>query len=215
MTANDAEVSQGAGAGENPPEMVAAEAQVSGFDEEARTLEVVITTGAPDRQGDILESAGLDFSAYLRNPVVLWAHDMQRPPVGRILRIAQHGDAVEAVVEFADTPFAREVYRLYCGDYLSAWSLGFIPRRWRRLPASEGGGYHIYEAEVVEVSAVAVPANAQALTKALEHLHETATDAATDAQELPQALVERGTRTLERLISRACRRAARSVCSNY
>ena len=214
MTTNATEITEEAGVAENPPETVAAEAQVNCYDEEARTLEVVITTGAPDRQGDILESAGLDFTAYLRNPVVLWAHDMQRPPVGRIIRIVPRADAVEAVVEFADTPFAREVYRLYCGGYLSAWSLGFIPRRWRRLPASEGGGYHIYEAEVVEVSAVAVPANAQALTKALERLQESATETAADAQALPQALVERGMRTLERLISRACRRAARSGCSN-
>lgn len=141
-----------------------------------RTLEVVITTTRRDRQGDIVESRGLDFGEFLKTPVVLWAHDMDRPPVGKVLSVNVKPDRVEAVVQFADTPFGLEVFKLYAEGYLSAWSIGFIPKRWQRIEpddttAAEQGqplGFHVLEAEVVELSAVPVPANPDALSKALE-----------------------------------------------
>lgn len=137
-------------------------------DDRARVLQIVVSTARMDRQGDRIETGGLDFSNYLKNPVVLWAHDLQRPPVGKVLEVSRTADEVRAVVQFADTPFAREVYSLYAGGFLNAWSVGFLPQRWRRLREEEGGGYHIQQAEVVEISAVPVPANPEALTKALE-----------------------------------------------
>lgn len=154
--------------GNQPPRVAPVTSASCRPDETTRTLAIVVSTSRQDRQGDIIETAGLDFANFERNPVVLWAHDLQRPPVGRVLQVRKTGNGVEALVEFADTPFAREVFSLYAGGYLSAWSIGFIPRRWERLPATQGGGYHILEAEVVEISAVPVPANPEALTKALE-----------------------------------------------
>lgn len=137
-------------------------------DTPSRTLEVVISTSTRDRQGDVIESAGLDFTNFLRNPVVLWAHDQERPPVARVLGVQRTGDEVRARVEFADTPFAKEVFSLYSAGFLRAWSIGFLPVRWRQLPVSQGGGRYVESAEVVELSAVPVPANPEALTKALE-----------------------------------------------
>jgi hypothetical protein len=141
-----------------------------------RTLEVVITTTRRDRQGDIVESRGLDFGNFLKNPVVIWAHDMDRPPVAKVLSVNVRPDRVEAVVQFADTPFGLEVFKLYAEGYLNAWSIGFIPKRWQRIEpddttaAMQGEplGFHVLEAEVVELSAVPVPANPDALSKALE-----------------------------------------------
>lgn len=133
-----------------------------------RTVEIVAATSARDRQGDVVEPAGLDFSNYLKNPVVLWAHDLERPPVGKITGVRVTSEAVAATVRFADTEFAAEVFSLYAGGYLSAWSIGFIPRRWERIdPTGREAGYRVLEAEVVEVSAVPVPANPEALTRRL------------------------------------------------
>ena len=133
-------------------------------------LTAVLTVRDIDRQGDLVEPEGLDFSNYFRNPVVLWAHDQSLPPVGRVLGLDRSADWVKGDVEFADTPFARELHGLYGAGFLRGWSLGFVARRWEPMPgaALDGeGGMRVWEAEVVEVSAVPVPANPAALTAAL------------------------------------------------
>lgn len=144
-----------------------ARAPVKSVDLETRRMEIVVCTAECDRQGDIVEPEGLDFENFKKNPVVLWAHDQSKPPVGRVVEVTLHADQVCAVIEFAGTEFALEIFNLYAQGYLNAWSIGFIPKRFKKLPKSDGGGVHVYEAEVVEISAVPVPANAQALTKAL------------------------------------------------
>jgi len=145
------------------------------IDLESRTLDVVMTTATPDREGDIIEPRGLDFTAYLKNPVVLWAHDMSMPPVGKVLSVKVRPDHVGAKVQFADTPYALDIFRLYSGGFLNAWSIGFLPKRFEQRQSNDTNpadykpmGFHILEAEVVELSAVPVPANPEALSKALE-----------------------------------------------
>ncbi len=157
---------------QSPPTKLPARSPVSSVDREKRRMEIVICTPQLDRQGDIVEPEGLDFTNYLNNPVLLWAHDVNRPPVGKIVEINNGGSEITAIVEFAETDFASEVFELYAGGYLNAWSIGFIPQRWKRMSKNEGGGFHVYQAEIVEVSAVPVPANAKALTKALEGISD-------------------------------------------
>lgn len=139
-------------------------------DRDTRTLRIIVSTPARDRQGDIVEPDGLDFSAYLDNPVVLWAHDLSRPPIGRILDIDVGTTAVTATVQFAETPFAREVFDLYAEGFLHAWSVGFLPREWERLDEEDRRGFRILAAEVVEVSAVPVPANPETLTRTVTQI---------------------------------------------
>ena len=139
-------------------------------DAETRTLQVTITTRARDREGDVVEPRGLDFDAFLQNPVVLWAHDLTRAPIGRVRAVEVRDDRVDATVQFADTAMGREIHGLYAERYLNAWSIGFLPREWSVLEDTDGAGsqgFHITAAEVVELSAVPVPANPEALTHAL------------------------------------------------
>lgn len=169
-----------------PPLRLPAVGMPESIDAEERTLSVTITTTARDRQGDIVEPAGLDFSAYRKNPVVLWAHDLTRPPVARCESIDVGPTGVTATIRFADTPFAREVFGLYAGGYLHAWSLGFVPIRWERIVHDDGtSGFHVHEAEVVEVSAVPVPANPEALTHALKSVRAQALREALEANQSP------------------------------
>lgn len=137
-------------------------------DEEERILKVTITTRDRDREGDIVEPSGLDFENFLKNPVVLWAHDTTSHPLGRVREITVFEDRVDAIVQFADTEQGHECFILYRDRYLNAWSIGFIPRKWTKLSPTENDprpGLHITEAEVVELSAVPVPANPGALTR--------------------------------------------------
>ena len=72
-------------------------------------------------------------------------------------------------ITFADTPFARETFKLYAEGFLRGWSVGFIPEEWEVLTDDDNkfSGYHITAWELLELSAVPVPANPQALTDAI------------------------------------------------
>ena len=132
-------------------------------------LRVTISTRARDRHGDILEPGGAQIAAYLKNPVVLWAHDYKSLPIGRAASLVREGDTLKAEIQFAPTSFADEVYGLYAKGFLRAWSVGFLPVEWDVIENANGkfAGYHVRSWELIELSAVPVPANPEALTDAL------------------------------------------------
>ena len=66
------------------------------------------------------------------------------------------------------------MFELYRGRYLNGWSFGFLPKVTEPLSGADGRGLRICSAEVVEISAVPVPSNPDALTRALATRHVTA-----------------------------------------
>ena len=143
------------------------------IDKEKRTLQAVMSTSVMDRQGDIVEPLGLDFTNYMKNPVVLWAHDLLQPPIARVSIVSTETGVPVASIQFADTVFAREIFELYSDGFLNAWSVGFIPKQFSRIETEEKYmGVHVRTAEVVELSAVPVPANPEAVTKSVQEKQE-------------------------------------------
>ncbi|MHC4745028.1 MAG: hypothetical protein ACYS8Z_24185, partial [Planctomycetota bacterium] len=67
-------------------------------DAEERTVTAVISTGAIDRDGEVLLPKGVVLEAYLKNPVVLWAHDYWDKPIGKALWIKQGRGKITAKV---------------------------------------------------------------------------------------------------------------------
>jgi len=130
-----------------------------GVHEDERAVEAVISSSAEDRDGDIVEVSGWVLENFLRNPVVLWMHRYEAP-IGRCLDIRQDGDALIARTRFARTPLAEEIWQLYREGVLSAWSVSFIALDWEPLPS---GGRRYRRQELLEYSAVSVPANPEAL----------------------------------------------------
>ncbi len=126
----------------------------------------VASTGAVDRHGDTVAPEGWRLDAYRENPVVLWAHDYRRPAIGRTQSVWRDGGALLARLEFADTAFAREVEGLYRQGFQQGVSVGFRPLRFeeRRDPRTGAFlGIRFLEQELLEISAVPVPANQGAL----------------------------------------------------
>lgn len=128
---------------------------------------VVISTPAVDRQGESVDQNLWDLESYLKNPVVLWAHDYGSLPIGVATNLEkQVVDGQAALVaegKFAPeeaNPFAQQVRRLYDAGILRATSVGFIPSSMRMDGKSESGN------ELLEFSFVPVPANAEALSLA-------------------------------------------------
>ena len=141
-------------------------------DPDRMTVRAVISTHDPDRAGDVIVPAGLrNADEFLRNPVVLWAHQRTMPPIGTCERLTIEPDRVIAETKFsAASPFARDVFALYAEGVLRGWSVGFVPvkahpvRPARDRPAT---GTCYPEWDLLEYSAVPVPENPQALTLAV------------------------------------------------
>lgn len=135
-------------------------------DEEKRTATFVISTGAVDRDNDTIKVEGWDVKNYLRNPVVLWAHDSSRPPVGKAVSVVKTAGTLKATVEFVPEgvyDLADTVYQMVKGGFLRATSVGFRPKRDKWSYNEERGGVDFEEQELLEFSVVPVPSNPQAL----------------------------------------------------
>jgi len=63
---------------------------------------------------------------------------------------------------------AKITYGLYRGNFLNAVSVGFIPLRWENGGADAGYRRKFLEQELLEVSAVGIPANPNALQLGLK-----------------------------------------------
>ena len=131
----------------------------------------VLSTDDVDRHGDVVAADGWRLEAYLRNPVLLWAHDYRHPAIGRAVSVWTEPRRLLAKMEFAPGAFAQEVAALYAYGFQWGVSVGFRPIRWEeRRDARTGAflGLKYLEQELLEVSAVPVPANRQALRRAAD-----------------------------------------------
>jgi len=151
-------------------------AKATDTNDQERTLTAVISTSAIDRDGEVLNPKGVVLKAYMKNPVVLWAHDYYDTPIGKALWIKKNADEIRAKIQFANTEKAKEVYDLYKGGYLKAFSVGFTVLD-GHTPTDEeikerrdlANAQRIFSKwELLEFSAVPVPANPEALVQALK-----------------------------------------------
>jgi HK97 family phage prohead protease len=145
-------------------------------------LDFIASTATVDRYHEIIEPAGWRLESYRRNPVFQNAHNYGDIifTLGRALltevRAVDSGQALFQRIQFATevNPVARIAYGLYKGGFLNAVSVGFIPVRWEdgnKTNGTEGtsGTRRRYlEQELLEVSAVAIPANPDALALGLK-----------------------------------------------
>src|SRR5262252_7477140 len=144
-------------------------------------LDFIASTATVDRYHEIIEPAGWRLESYRRNPVFQNAHNYGDIlfTLGKALitevRAVDDRQALFQRIQFATevNPVARIAYGLYKGGFLNAVSVGFIPLRWEdgnRTNGTDGtnGPRRRYlEQELVEVSAVGIPANPDALALGL------------------------------------------------
>ncbi len=150
--------------------------EVVDVDEKERTVKAIITTDRVDSDKEVVVTSGLNFKRFQTNPVVLFMHDGFAPPVGKSLwqKVKKH--EVLALTRFAETDFAEEIFQLFLGGFLRAWSIGMDPGTVKVRDVEEadirkrkdhaGARRFIESADVVEYSAVTVPANEDAVNRA-------------------------------------------------
>ena len=144
------------------------DSEIKGIDEKERTITAYVSTGATDRMNESVDPDGVDMSRYRKNPVVLWAHNYEMPPIGKSVWIKKDGAGILSKMQFAPTPFAQEIFDLYKGGFLKAFSIGFIPKETEQGDGEKKPRWTYKKSELLEYSAVPVPANAEALMLAVK-----------------------------------------------
>jgi HK97 family phage prohead protease len=126
----------------------------------------VVSTPEVDRYGTIIVPSGIDYTAYLNNPIVLAQHDSDDWPIGKCLGFAMNGENLEATLQFHRiTDEACEVADLVAAGYVRAVSVGIIPIE-SEEQTIDGKRITVYtKSELVEFSVVSIPANREALIK--------------------------------------------------
>jgi HK97 family phage prohead protease len=139
-------------------------------DNGSRVVSFCFSDGSVDRMGDVINPQGWDTKNFLKNPVALFAHDSSSPPIGRVRRTYVSGDRFMGDIEFAGPEtyeFADTIYRLVTDGFIRACSVGFMPLEWQWAEEkSRPGGIDFERCELLEISVVPVPANANALVEA-------------------------------------------------
>ena len=142
--------------------------EIKSIDKEAMTITAYVSTVTKDRMGEVLDPEGVDLRNYKKNPVVLWAHNYELPPIGKAVWIKKDGQGVISKVQFAKTPFAQEIFDLYDGGFLRAFSVGFVPKEYEDGDGDKKPRRTYKKWEMLEYSAVPVPANPDAITLAIK-----------------------------------------------
>jgi len=166
------------------------------------SITFVFSKEVVDRHGDVIDIESVKFDNFLNNPVFLPQHRSNELPIGKVTRIWVEdkadgkellGEVVFAVDEY---PLAKTYYKLYKNEFLNAVSIGFLPGRVEQMEVNDSVVTIIYDAELLEVSAVSIPANQLALavrkgidiTPFKKEVIEEAKKLAIQSQELLKAL---------------------------
>ena len=113
-----------------------------------------------DRHGDSLPVDSWDLKSFKKNPVLQFAHDYSTPPVGIAKNIKVENGKLMFEPEFHEfTQLARDVKKLFQEGIMRAFSVGFIPHFDEKGKTEK----EKVRLELLEISAVPVPANPTAL----------------------------------------------------
>lgn len=84
------------------------------------TAVLTASTTAVDRDNEIILASGINTKMYRKNPVILWSHNTEEPPIGRSLWEKIEGNALKAKVKFADRPDSHPDQAVWFPDYIFA-----------------------------------------------------------------------------------------------
>lgn len=206
------------------PEMPQAEGlpierRVASVDRMSRTVRVIASTESVDSYGTILRADGWMLDRYMRNPIVLFGHDSHtlENVMGRAIDVAVKGKRLEITIKFADegtNERADLAFDYFEQDILKGVSVGFIPYEYEdvQMRGVDGETRTIRcftRMELVELSVAPVPANPDALARAL-HAHTDACNSCkpketrdmTSENAIPEALREALGETVEAALAK-------------
>lgn len=122
---------------------------------EGAPLRFIASTENMARDGMTIKADAWQVDNYRKNPVVLWAHNYSEPPIGRADVVQEEGQLVASVTFDQGDEFAKSIERKYREGFLHSVSVGW--------ETQQNEGTTITRAELLDVSAVPVPGDPDAL----------------------------------------------------
>lgn len=147
---------------------------VKGYDDEKRMIDFIFSTNNADRKGDTINNNGWVLADFNKNPVFLWQHDITEQPLGIIHNLDVVKGNLTGTVEFWKSDrdpmlwsdFDRKsdsIYEQYKKGFLKGASVRFKPLDFN--PSSKNKNGIDYTSQyLLEISAVSIPDNADALS---------------------------------------------------
>lgn len=147
-----------------------------------RTLSMIGSTEARDRDGDRIMVAGWDLKDYVKNPVFIWAHDYNSVPLAATGKVTKR-KSPNPHLFFKDIrfpkagifPFADMILDLYNEKIINASSVGFLPTDFEEDEVDEKDQSPMMyrpmlfkKQKLLELSGVAVPSNPEALQNSMK-----------------------------------------------
>jgi HK97 family phage major capsid protein/HK97 family phage prohead protease len=173
---------------------------VKAVDTHQRTITGIASTPQPDRMGDVVEPLGISY----KNPLPLLLYHDAKKPVGQVTFKEPTGDGLEfsATLPTIDAPGTlrdrvEEAWQSLKAGLLAGVSIGF--RAIEEAFNKDTGGYRYLKTEVLELSLVAIPANADATIHTIKELDLAASGrhASRDRDPLPIVRVDKGAPAME------------------
>lgn len=137
--------------------------KIKSMDDDLRVLEGIATTPTPDRLGDVVESDGAQFKLPIP---LLWQHN-PREPIGEVYAAKVTPDGIEVKARIAKTDVAGklkdrldEAWQSIKLGLVRGLSIGFQPIEESFM--SDSMAFHYLKWLWLELSAVTIPANAEA-----------------------------------------------------
>ena len=122
----------------------------------------VASEESEDRMGDVIEVAGWETKEFKKNPVFMLNHDYSLLPIGTVPVVKADGKQLLASVKWdTEDEMAAFVQGKYQRGVMRAVSVGFRPLEFER----SGDGMLFKKQELLELSAVSVPAHPHALAR--------------------------------------------------
>lgn len=140
---------------------------------QGRSAVWTMSTEEVDRYGDIIVTKGIDLKQFKSNPVLLLNHNSRGLPMGTWDQVKKGSGVLEGRGTFVGegiNPEADAAWAMIEAGVLRAASIGFMVTEAEYLRDEAGEritGIKFTKTELVECSAVTVPANASALAKGI------------------------------------------------
>lgn len=137
--------------------------EIRAYDDDSREIEGIATTPTPDRLGDIVEPDGAKFSLPLP---LLWQHNSDKP-IGHVTHATVNKDGIRIRAKLAKLDESGslkerldEAWQSIKSGLVRGLSIGFNPLEYSQI--KDSFSYRFTSWEWLELSAVTIPANAEA-----------------------------------------------------
>ena len=148
--------------------------EIKSVDEAEGIIRGIASTPSTDRMGDVVEPKGAQFKLPLP---LLWQHD-SRSPIGLVTeaKVTNKGIEVVAKISRGLTPDIDKAFHLIKGGLVRGLSIGFKGIDTEQIKDSWGVRYKLWE--WLELSAVTIPANAEASIASVKSFDRSAASGA-------------------------------------